>query len=692
MSIPIVDVDADTAPSGELVVVGIGASAGGIRACREFLPHAPPDSGMAYVVILHLSPDHESQLAEVLQHATAMPVTQVTEPRHGRARPRLRDPAEQEPGDGRRRSLDALARSQRIEERRAPVDIFFRTLAESRRIARGVRRAVGHRRRTARAGLKRDQGARRPRRSRRIPSEAEYDDMPRNAIATGLVDRAAGRGDAGADHRLAAMRRGRATAARGADCRAATATAEALRDILTQLRAAHRPRLLELQAATLLRRIERRIDAAPDCDACRVRARSSASTRTSRRRCCATCSISVTNFFRDAEAFETLEQRVIPPLFERQGDGRSGARLGAGCATGEEAYSMAMLLAERGGGVRRPAGACRCSPPTSTSRRSRWRARGSTREARSPTCRRSGCAASSRRRRRLPRAPRAAGDGAVRAPQRHQGPAVLAPRSGLAAATSSSTSTPAQERVIEMFHFALKPGGYLFLGTSESADGASDLFLTVDKDAHIYQSRARRAAGVAAAASPGVPRRSSRRARSTAAARDRMRPSGSRTPDLHQRLLEQYAPPSLVVNEEHHIVHLSERAGRLPADRAAASRRATCCGWSGPSCALELRTALYQAAQKRTSVEARGIAAATAIGIELVNLLVRPVLARRRSGARLLPRALRGRVDAAGRPRRPSTAAVQPRRARRAPARGRVVRVKAQLRATIEQYETQPRR
>ena len=65
--------------SSHLVVVGIGASAGGIKAVKEFLTGVPSNSGMAYVVILHLSPQHESRLAEVLQGSTPMPVAQVTE-------------------------------------------------------------------------------------------------------------------------------------------------------------------------------------------------------------------------------------------------------------------------------------------------------------------------------------------------------------------------------------------------------------------------------------------------------------------------------------------------------------------------------------------------------------------------------------------------------------------------------------
>lgn len=67
------------AKGSDLLVVGLGASAGGIKAFREFFAQVPANSGMAYVVILHLSPEHDSKLAEILQHVALIPVTQVKE-------------------------------------------------------------------------------------------------------------------------------------------------------------------------------------------------------------------------------------------------------------------------------------------------------------------------------------------------------------------------------------------------------------------------------------------------------------------------------------------------------------------------------------------------------------------------------------------------------------------------------------
>src|SRR5215203_2015426 len=118
--------NADTAvnkpAAGEFLIAGLGASAGGIQAFKEFFKHVPPKSGIAYVVILHLSPDHDSKLAQVLQTTTKMPVKQVTEklkvePDHVYVVPPNQHLTMQ---DG---SIVVSPNTQ-IEDRRAPVDIF----------------------------------------------------------------------------------------------------------------------------------------------------------------------------------------------------------------------------------------------------------------------------------------------------------------------------------------------------------------------------------------------------------------------------------------------------------------------------------------------------------------------------------------------------------------------------------------
>ena len=144
----------------------------------------PPDSGAAFVVVLHLSPEHESHLAEVLQVSTRMPVVRATEtirvePDHVYV---ISPNTSLRMADGHLTVSDTL----QIDERRAPVDIFFRTLADTHG-PRAVSIVLSGTGPDGSNGLKRvkEHGgvimAQEPR-------ESDHDDMPRNAIATGLVD------------------------------------------------------------------------------------------------------------------------------------------------------------------------------------------------------------------------------------------------------------------------------------------------------------------------------------------------------------------------------------------------------------------------------------------------------------------------------------------------------------------------
>src|SRR6185503_18873779 len=118
----------------------------------------------------------------------------------------------------------------------------------------------------------------------------------------------------------------------------------------------------------------------------------------------------------------------------------------------------------------------------------------------------------------------------------------------------------AQRRVMDVLHFALNPGRYLMLGSSESIDGASDLYAVVNKDHHIYRGRA-----VGTRLIFPVPDGSlaARLGRLPPLPRVPETPPATRATfaQLHQRLLEQYAPPSVVVNEDYDILHMSESAG-----------------------------------------------------------------------------------------------------------------------------------
>lgn len=172
------------AASAAFPIVGIGASAGGIVALEQFFAHMPPDSGMAFVVILHLNPMHESMAATVLQSYTSMPVTQVTEtvvvePDHVYVIP----PARQISLVDGCLQLDIPADEH---ARYTPINQFFRTLAAIHRdraaaivlSGMGADGALGVQQVKEHGGITLAQD----------PEEAELDMMPRSAIATGHVD------------------------------------------------------------------------------------------------------------------------------------------------------------------------------------------------------------------------------------------------------------------------------------------------------------------------------------------------------------------------------------------------------------------------------------------------------------------------------------------------------------------------
>src|SRR6185436_10951638 len=171
-------------PDHNFLVVGLGASAGGIQALKQFFSKVPADSDIAYVVILHMSPEHESKLAEILQATTSIPVTQVCEqvkvvPNHVYVIPPNQNLAMT---DGHLTLTTMIG----VEERRSPVDLFFRTLAETND-ARSVAVILSGTGANGSMGLKKIKECGGVAFVQDL-EEAQYSDMPRNAVATGLVD------------------------------------------------------------------------------------------------------------------------------------------------------------------------------------------------------------------------------------------------------------------------------------------------------------------------------------------------------------------------------------------------------------------------------------------------------------------------------------------------------------------------
>jgi two-component system CheB/CheR fusion protein len=662
----------------DFLVVGLGASAGGIRAFKEFFANVPPASGMAYVVILHLSPEHESHLAEVLQSSTEMPVTQVQgavkiEPNHVYVIPPNKSLAI---NDGQL----VLSEIKRIEERRAPIDIFFRTLAESKTAhavcvilsGTGSDGSMGMKRVKEMGGICLVQE----------PLEAEHQDMPRNSIATGLVDSVLPVAEIPRKIVAYKERLGLTRIALGREESPET-DEQALRDIFTQLRVRTGHDFSNYKRATVLRRIERRINVNELYDLCGY-ARFMREHQVEANALLKDLLISVTNFFRDCEAFEALERGVIRTLFEGKSAQDQVRVWVAGCATGEEVYTLMMMLAEHAETLTNvptiQVFATDIDEQAISIAREGLYTEADTADISPERLRQFFMKEQKgyRVRRELRERVLFARHNLIKDP----------PFSHLDLVTCRNLliylNRTAQERVMQLFHFALNPGGFLFLGTSESVDGASDLFLTFDKEAHLFRSRptsARQPLPMTELPPTYGYRREQAEFTQEARAIERLSYA-----DLHQRLVEQYVPPSVVVNEDYDIVHLSERAGRYmqvgggePSHNLLRLVR--------PEIRMELRTALYQAVRDRTSVEAHGVHVHFDDRTRLINLLVRPVFSEGDAAHGYILVVFEDAGEGADESAHALESVVSAEPARQL--EDELVRVKSQLRATVEQYETQ---
>ncbi len=318
-------------------VVGIGASAGGLEACRRLLASLPPGHGMALVLVQHLDPTHESLMADLLADHTSMTVAQA---RDGE---RLRSDHLHLIPPGAFLAVDdgvlRLSRPQARHGARLPFDYFLASLARScgpRAVAvvlsgSGADGSGGLPAIKAAGGFVVVQD----------PDEAGFDGMPRNAIATGTVDAVLPVDEIG-PALVAHLRGARDPASAGPD---PAASADRLAEIVDLLRARTPHDFRLYKPGTLRRRIERRVAAvgAADADAYLERLRGDPHELEI---LAADLLINVTGFFRDADVFDHLATTIVPDLVRDRSPDRPIRIWVPGCSTGEEAYSLAMVFFE----------------------------------------------------------------------------------------------------------------------------------------------------------------------------------------------------------------------------------------------------------------------------------------------------------------------------------------------------------
>ena len=519
-------------------------------ALQSFFEALPDESGLSYVVVTHLAPDQESHLSEVLQAHTSLPVTQVTsptalEPDHvyvtAPGRTLLLEEATLVP-----HSLEAP------EERRSPIDQFFRSLAQAPVHPLGVvlsgsgtDGSVGLRAITEAGGVVAAQD----------PSEAEHSSMPRSAIEMSQVDFILP---------VAEMARQLAKQRHVVrDLQVPTDPGElneeeqsVLAQIFDQVRARTGHDFSQYKRSTMLRRIHRRLHVhhISSFEEYLAYLKEHPSEATALQK---DFLISVTNFFRDPEAFAALRDQAVPDILRDKGRDDRVRVWVAGCATGEEAYSVAMVLMERAESASVSVDQIQVfatdidEDALATARRGRYP---KPIESDVPPA-------------YLDRFfQREGSEYVVRKTVRDR--VLFTPHSLLKDPPFSNLDLilcrnlliylqrDLQASVFDLFSYALNDGGYLLLGSSESADVSNGTFATVDQGHRLYRRRAGKRtvpelpSGSLSPSTPDV---------GGAALSAHQEPSKA---TLHRRLLEAYAPPSAIVDHEYTFVHLSQTVGQ----------------------------------------------------------------------------------------------------------------------------------
>jgi len=610
-------------------VVGIGASAGGLQAIKLFFENMPQDNGMAFVIILHLSPDHQSIADKIIQESTRMPVLQVTET----------VPIE-------KNHVYVISPAQRLtmndgvlevracdpeQGRHASIDLFFRDLADVHRerafclvlSGSGSDGAVGLSRIKEQGGVTLAQA----------PEDAEFDGMPRAAIDTRLVDLVLPVVEM-PQKLLELWRNAQEISLPTANDpelqtiaavseREAVVAEQLLHDILIQLRTGTGHDFKHYKRATVLRRIERRMQVTAQSDLAGYY-RFLQSNPEETKALLGDMLIGVTNFFRDREAFEALERDVVPQLVSAavstQAEKEEIRVWSAGCSTGEEAYSLAMLLNdqlqldrsvasfqlfatdidERAISVGRaglyPQAILTDVPPTRlrqyfAKEKDHYRIRKEIREK-----------------------------------------VLFAKHSLLSDPPFSQIDLivcrnlliyldrEVQREILQMFHFALRPGGFLFLGSSESADACHELFAPVDKRNRIFRAKT----GTAnSRRTPTMPRGGYVRTSVSRQTPPNSRPRKLSVADIHQRALEQSAPPSMIIDANADILHMSESAGRFLRHVGGELSR-NLLTLILPQLRLEIRTTLFQVQQSGQPVKSREVPIQRDDRRYLIDLIAHP--------------------------------------------------------------------
>jgi chemotaxis methyl-accepting protein methylase len=528
-------------------IVGLGCSAGGLEALQAFLQHVPANSGLAYVIIQHLAPHHASTLPALLQQACAMTVHEITNDMEIAPDTVYVTPPGQDlalAGSALQLKPSGGTRGQHL-----PIDSFMHTLARERGAqaiglvlsGMGADGTLGLGAIQAAGGLTLAQA----------PAEARASSMPESAIRAGVA-------------RLVAPARELPTCIQVAlhqghgEPADAAGNQDAIREIIALLRTHSGNDLSQYKPSTLQRRIERRTGLLRIANA-RAYAHYLQDNPQELELLFKELLIGVTRFFRDAEVWKLLRDTVIPALFANHPDGRALRAWVPACSTGEEAYSLAMVFSEALAHIQPAAQFSLQIYATDLDGDAIDRAR---------------------------KAVYPAGIGAEVGPKRLAQHFTATPegyrlnqqiREMVIFAPQNLVSDPPftrldiiscrnlliyfgqalQRKILPLFHYALNPDGILVLGSAETIGSFDNLFVALDRKAHVFQriEQNQRSSWLSFPAGSPVGHHSAAGLRHT--------DYRNSVEYLTDQLIQQhYTPAAVLVNHEGDILYISGRTGK----------------------------------------------------------------------------------------------------------------------------------
>ena len=605
----------DRHEGGAFPIVGIGASAGGLEALELFLKSVPESGGMAYVIIQHLDPTHKGIMAELLQRNTVLPVAQVrdrmkVEPNHVYVIPPNRDMSILH-------GVLHLLPPTAPRGLRLPIDYFFRSMADDRKdksigvilSGMGSDGTLGLRAVKEKAGVVFVQE----------PASAKFDGMPRSAIDAGLADVVA------PAEKLPGMISEylrHAPAAAHLDLSPGGTAHSALEKIFILLRSRTGHDFSLYKKSTVYRRLERRMGL-HQIDRIATYVRFLQENPQETQLLFRELLIGVTSFFRDPPAWEALKEKALPALLAGLPGGSGTLRAWTpGCSTGEEAYSLAIVFREALEKLKPPGNFSLQIFATDLDKDAIDKARAALYPANI-----SADVSPGRLRRFFIeedhgyRVGREIREAVVFAPQNVIMDPPFTKLDILICRNLLIYLTPElQKRLLPLFHYSLKPGGILLLGSAETVGAFTDLFAPVDGKSRLYRrldsSLAAEPAEFRPAFFPAVP---------NAVMEERIqRPAPNLQILADQLILAHYAPAAVLTTDRGDILYISGRTGKY-LEPAAGKANWNIFAMAREGLRYELTVAFPKAVREKSPILLKGIKAGTNGGEQVLDITIRPL-------------------------------------------------------------------